>query len=310
MSAFVIFNIQLLKSKEGVTEEAGEHRYLQLFDLFGKRQKKIIQEKKILDDAFKLKNSGYFIPTSAYKSVFEYPLLRRKVKKNVVIGSFEKFNEAAEVQEYYSKAVLFTQAEDQTAISNRCEFLFLFDPVAHWIAIEDFQGKLPNLMAMEKILIKYLDPIANKLFDDYSLKVNLISKQDTLQEIMETAVGFKRIHAALTFKNGPTANQVLTRMSDDRLHKLDMTVSAARGDVMPKVPDVMKGVLENTSLYGKSEITYVEDVGGKRRISKFNSAENPDRIISRRNDGEGILDYLKRVSKQLILLAKKRGHVE
>lgn len=310
MSSFYIFNIQLLKSKDGITEEAGEARYLQLFNSLGLRQKKIISEKKILNDAFQLKNNGYFIPTFANQEVFEYFLFRRKVKKNVIVGSFEKFNEASEVQEYYSKAVLFSKDEDQTAISNRFEFAFLFDPVAHWLAIEDTLGKLPGLVTMEKILNRYLSPIASKLFDDYSLQINLVSKQDTLQEVIATAVGFKRIHAELTFKNGPTANQVLNKMADDRLHKLDMTVSAAKDDVMPRVPDVMQGVLENTSLYGKSEITYIDGTGGKRRVAKFNSLENPEKISARRKMDEGIFDYLGRISKSLITLATRRGHVE
>ena len=40
MSSFYIFNIQLLKSKDGITEEAGEARYLQLFNSLGLRQEK------------------------------------------------------------------------------------------------------------------------------------------------------------------------------------------------------------------------------------------------------------------------------
>lgn len=309
MSNFIIFNIQLLKASKNANVEAGEDRYLKLFKGFEIYFKSAINKKRVLDKSYKLQNNAFFSLTHSDILEIEFTQNRIKTKKNVAIGSFEKFNEASEVEELYSREILFKQELNQTAVSNRKLFNFIFDPISHWIAIEDLEGKLPSTNHLEKALFKFLNPIATLYFKDYSLNINLISKRNTLEEVLSSATGFKNIYAKISFKNGPQSHGILDEMALNRVQTLEVSASSAPKDSMNKMPHLVEEIVKNSSNYGESKIRYVKQEDGKDKIETYNSKNNPDKIFMKKQEGETLKEYLTRVLKKLIRKSKDLGHV-
>lgn len=308
MSNFLIFNIQLLKSSDNAKDEAGKEKYLELFKKLGIYTNISIKNKKLPSKSQPLTNNAFFATTSSRLSEIKYTHQKKKVQKTVALGEFEKFNEAKEVEELYSKEILFQQKPNQTAVSNRTKFRFVFDPDFHWIAIENFKGKLPNTKILEKSLYKFLQPIASYITKDYTLEINLISKRDSLESVLSKATGFKKIYAKIYFKNGPAGQNLLKEMAAKRLHKLEATASAAPKDEMKGVPSFMEGLLENVNLYGEAKINYSSDESGSRKFHKYSTKDNPELLPLRRTENESDEEYLARVAKQLQALAKSKGH--
>ncbi len=309
MSNFIVFNIQLLKASKNANLEAGEDRYLKLFKGFGIYFKFVITKKRVFEKSYKLQNNAFFSLINSEISEIEFIQNRIKIKKLVAIGSFEKFNEASEVEELYSREILFKQSLNQTAISNRKFFNFIFDPKSHWIAIEDSEGKLPSPQILQKALFKFLDPIAKLYFKDYSLEINLISKKDTLEQVLSNAIGFKRVYAKISFKNGPKSPGILDEMAINRVNSLEISALSAPKDSMKKMPRIVEEVVKNSSTYGETSIRYVTQEDGRDKIDTYNSKNNPDKISMKKQEGETLKEYLIRVYKKLIKKSKDLGHV-
>lgn len=302
-----IYNIQLLPLDTKQTEHAGESRYLQLFDRLNAAVTDSIKSRRLVIDAKPLVNDSYFAALNCEK----HTIKTRKEEFNFVVGRFIKFHQAGEVEDLYTKATLFKAQEGQDAIANRKEFLYLFDPLAHWIGIEEQAGRLPSDKSMRKALEHFLLPIVHKHFPDFTLTVNLVSRKDELLAVLERAVGFSKIEIDITYKNGPTQDEVLRDMAVNRLHRLRISASSDRGSHMPKIPETLEGFVKNAPEYGEAKITYLEqNERGGTSVERYESDFNPQTVESRKKADEDPLKFYLRVITKIRALARKTEHLE
>lgn len=302
-----IYNIQLLPLDHSKTGDAGEARYIELFIHFNESVKSSIKQKRLVSDAKPLVNDSFFAALNSEKHVF---IQKKNSKHPFIVGRFIKFHQAGEVEDLYTKATLFKAQEGQNPIANRKEFLYLFDPVSHWFGIEEQNGRLPNHVAVKSALEQYLQPIAEKFFPDYTLTVNLVSREEELNSVLERAVGFTKIEVDITFKNGPTQDEVLENMAANSLHRLKITASSDRGSHMPRVPEIIEGIVKNAPQYGQASITYLEqnDKGGTN-LARYESDSNPQTISARAKGHEDPISFYGRMVVKMKDLAKKVGHL-
>jgi hypothetical protein len=186
----------------------------------------------------------------------------------------------------------------------------LFDPKSHWFGIEEQNGRLPSHDAVKGALEQYLQPIAENFFPDYTLTVNLVSRQEELNAVLERAVGFTKIEVDITFKNGPTQDEVLANMAANSLHRLKITASSDRGSNMPRVPEIIEGTLKNAPKYGQASLTYLEpnDKGGTN-LARYETDSNPQTISARAKGHEDPISFYGRMVVKMQDLAKKLGHL-
>lgn len=304
-----IYNIQLLPLDHKKTGEAGEVRYLQLFEGLNKEVTRTIKARRLVTDAQALVNDSFFAALNCEQHSIKATAGRKK--SEFVIGRFIKFHQAGEVEDLYTKATLFKAQEGQSAIANRKEFIYIFDPQSHWLAIEEQSGRLPNHKAVEQALIHYLQPIAESLFPDYTLQANLVSRTDQLNEVLARAVGFTKIDVDITFKNGPTQDEVLLDMAKNSLHRLRVTATSERGSHMPKMPETIDGIVRNAAQYGSASITYLEQNDkGVVSTARYESDANPETISTRAKGNEDPIGFYGRICLKLKSLALKLGHIQ
>lgn len=301
-----IYNIQLLPLDHAKTGDAGEGRYVDLFNRFNESVTKSIRQKRLVTDAKPLINDSFFAALNCEKYVYS----RLKEKHTFIVGRFIKFHQAGEVEDLYTKATLFKAQRGQNAVANRKEFLYIFDPHSHWFGIEEQNGRLPNHSAVKSALEQYLQPLAEQYFPDYTLTVNLVSREEELNSVLDRAVGFTKIEVDITFKNGPTQDEVLQDMAANSLHRLKITASSDRGSHMPRVPEIIDGIVRNAPQYGQASITYLEknDKGGTT-VARYESESNPQTVVARAKGDEDPMSFYGRVVIKIKDLARKIGHL-
>jgi|JI10StandDraft_1071094.scaffolds.fasta_scaffold316221_1 hypothetical protein len=301
-----IYNIQLLPLDHAKTGDAGEARYIELFKHFNESVTRSIKQKRLVADAIPLINDSFFAALNCERHIYK----QVKEKHAFIVGRFIKFHQAGEVEDLYTKATLFKAQEGQDAVANRKEFLYIFDPVSHWLGIEEQNGRLPNQRAVKMALEQYLQPLAEQFFPDYTLTVNLISREDELISVLERAVGFTKIEVDITFKNGPTQDEVLQDMAANSLHRLKITASSDRGSHMPRVPETIEGFVKNAPQYGQASITYLEqnDKGGTN-LARYESDSNPQTISARARGDEDPMSFYGRMVIKIKDLARRIGHL-
>ncbi|WP_447915811.1 DUF4747 family protein [Delftia acidovorans] len=301
-----IFNIQLLPLDHKNTGDAGENRYIELFNKLNESVTKTIKQKRLVADAKPLINDSFFAALNCEKHVHK----NLKDEHTFIVGRFIKFHQAGEVEDLYTKATLFKAQEGQDAVANRKEFLYIFDPVSHWLGIEEQNGRLPNHRAVKSALEQYLLPIAESFFPDYTLTVNLVSREDELNSVLERAVGFTKIEVDITFKNGPTQDEVLRDMAANSLHRLKITASSDRGSHMPHIPKTIEGFVKNAPQYGQASITYLEkNSKGGTNLARYESEANPQTISARAQGNEDPMSFYGRMVVKIKDLARKIGHL-
>ena len=301
-----IYNIQLLPLNFAKTGEAGEFRYIELFKHFNDSVTRSIKQKRLVTDAKPLINDSYFAALNCEKHVYK----RMKDRHTFIVGRFIKFHPAGDVEDLYTKATLFKAQEGQDAVANRKEFLYIFDPVSHWFGIEEQNGRLPNQRAVKSSLEQYLQPVAEKFFPDYTLTVNLVSREEELNSILERAVGFTKIEIDITFKNGPTQDEVLQDMAANSLHRLKISASSDRGSHMPRVPETLEGFVKNAPQYGQASITYLEkNEKGGTNLARYESESNPQTISARERNDEDPMSFYGRMVIKIKDLARRIGHL-
>lgn len=301
-----IYNIQLLPLDHVKTGDAGEARYVDLFKHFNESVTKSIKQKRLVTDAKPLINDSFFAALNCEKHTYKH----LNDKHTFIVGRFIKFHQAGEVEDLYTKATLFKAQEGQDAVANRKEFLYIFDPVSHWLGIEEQNGRLPNQGAVKSSLEQYLQPLAEQFLPDYTLTVNLVSREEELNSVLARAVGFTKIEIDITFKNGPTQDEVLQDMAANSLHRLKITASSDRGSYMPRVPETIEGFVKNAPRYGQASITYLEqnDKGGTS-LARYESESNPQSISSRSRSGEEPMSFYGRMVIKIKQLARQIGHM-
>jgi hypothetical protein len=301
-----IYNVQLLPLDQSTTSEAGVARYLELFKHFNDAVTKTIKQKRLVADAKPLINESFFAALNCENHVFK----QLKAKHSFVVGRFIKFHQAGEVEDLYTKATLFKAQEGQDAVANRKEFLYIFDPVSHWLGIEEQNGRLPSHSAVKGALEQYLQPIAEQFFPDYTLTVNLVSREEELNAVLERAVGFTKIEVDITFKNGPTQDEVLRDMAANSLHRLKVTASSDRGSHMPRLPETIEGIVKNAPQYGQASITFIEqNEKGGTSMARYESESNPLTVSARAKGDEDPMSFYGRMVVKLKDLAKRVGHL-
>lgn len=301
-----IYNIQLLPLDHEKTGDAGESRYIELFKHFNDSVTKSIKQKRLVTDAKPLINDSFFAALNCEKHIYK----QLKDRHAFIVGRFIKFHQAGEVEDLYTKATLFKAQEGQDAVANRKEFLYIFDPVSHWLGIEEQNERLPNQRAVKSSLEQYLQPLAEQFFPDYTLTVNLVSREDELKSVLERAVGFTKIEIDITFKNGPTQDEVLQDMAANSLHRLKISASSDRGSNMPRVPKTLEGFVKNAPQYGQASITYLEknDKGGTN-LARYESESNPQTISARARADEDPMSFYGRMVVKIKELAQRIGHL-
>lgn len=299
-----IYNIQLLPLDHEKTAEAGQRRYLELFSSLNSEVTKTIKNRRLVTDAMALVNDSFFAALNC--EVHFGGATRSKSGYEFVIGRFIKFHQAGEVEDLYTKATLFKAQDGQSAIANRKEFIYIFDPEMHWIAIEEQSGRLPNQRSVERALVHYLQPVAEAKFPEYTLTINLVSRTDQLNSVLDRAVGFTRIDVDITFKNGPTQDEVLQDMAKNSLHRLRVTASSERGSHMPRMPETIDGIVRNAAQFGTASITYLEpnDKGGVS-VSRYESESNPETISTRARGDEDPMGFYGRICLKMKRLSRK-----
>lgn len=308
MSKYLVFNIQLLPLNDVETPEVGQEGYLKLFSLLNQEVTSTLKARALLSTAMSLVHDTFFAPLNSRESN-SFPEPKGQGKKPFVIGQFIKFTKADFVEDLYTRKTLFQQTGEENAISGRREFSFIFNPETHWIAIENKNGRLPSPHILINALERFFGPIVGNSFPKYTLTVNLVSRRDELFSVLDRAKGFSRIEVELTFKNGPTGDQVLDDFAASRLHKLHLKATAARGGLMPKVPETIEGIVHNVPNYGSASIGFVEEVDGKRVRSTYQSENSPETIVARASRKEEPENFYKRVNTKIVALAKKVGHL-
>lgn len=301
-----IYNIQLLPLDHEKTGDAGENRYIDLFRYFNDSVSASIKQKRLVADAKPLVNDSFFAALNSEKHIY----MLSKERHTFIVGRFIKFHRAGEVEDLYTKATLFKAQEGQNAVANRKEFIYIFDPVSHWLGIEEQNGRLPNQSAVKNSLEQYLQPLVEEFFPDYTLTVNLVSRDEELQSVLDRAVGFTKIEINITFKNGPTQNEVLQDMAANSLHRLKITASSDRGSHMPRIPETIEGFVKNAPQYGQASITYLEpnDKGGTS-MSRYESESNPQTVSARARGDEDPMSLYGRIVVKMKDLAKRIGHL-
>lgn len=301
-----IYNIQLLPLDHTKTGDAGESRYIELFKHFNNSVTKSIKQKRLVTDAKQLVNDSFFAALNCERHVHK----QLKDQHTFVVGRFIKFHQAGEVEDLYTKATLFKAQKGQDAVANRKEFLYIFDPVSHWLGIEEQNGRLPNQRAVKSSLEQYFQPLAEQFFPDYTLTVNLVSRDEELISVLERAVGFTKIKIDITFKNGPTQNEVLQDMAANSLHRLKITASSDRGSHMPRVPETIEGFVKNAPQYGQASITYLEqNEKGGTNLARYESESNPQTVSARARGDEDPMSFYGRMVIKIKELARRIGHL-
>lgn len=311
MSKFLVFNLQLLPLDSSTTEEVGVNGYIRLFQELNKSVVQVFKEKSLTKSGFRLINDTYFAPLHTTIVEDEKPSKKSKATENstkFVYGQFVKFHKTPTVEDLYTQEQLFTEAAGQAAISNRHDLFYIFNPESHLIAIENTKNRLPAIKTMVNALQKFFGPVAALHFSDYTFQVNLVSRADELSAILKRAKGYSNIKISLTFKNGPTQDEVLDDFAEKNLHKLTLSASAARGATMPDVPDSIKGMLLNAPTYGSAALSFTEDINGKRVRSTFDTNDSPEVIHARANGKENSEGFYRRINKKIAELAKRIGH--
>lgn len=301
-----IYNIQLLPLDHAKAGDAGEFRYIELFKHFNDSVTQSIKQKRLVADAKPLINDSFFAALNCEKHVYK----QLKEDHTFVVGRFIKFHQAGEVEDLYTKATLFKAQKGQDAVANRKEFIYVFDPVSHWLGIEEQNGRLPSHGAVKGALEQYLQPLAEQFFPDYTLTVNLVSREEELNSVLERAVGFTKIEVDITFKNGPTQDEVLRDMAANSLHRLKVTASSDRGSHMPRVPKIIEGVVKNAPQYGQASITYLEqNEKGGTSMARYESESNPQTVGARAKGSEDPISFYGRLVAKMKELARRIGHL-
>ena len=290
MATFRIYNIQLLPLNTKKTKEVGSAGYKDLFEKFDALWVEHIKHKKILDYSFPLSNDGYISPFTSHS------IEGREYSS----GAFIKFNRADEVHDLYTNETIFSANDRIAAVSNIYHFRFVFDHRTHRLAVEENGTRLPSPQKFLNALEFFFRPVAEKHFEKYTLKINLVSEQQQLKQVLREAAAFSKVHVKLSFNNGPSSDSILKELKSKNVHMIEQTASAERGETMPELPDYTKALVENSTDYGEATITYFKDVSKNPQIEKlkrfiYKSKEFPKKISARQQSDEKDEDFIDRV---------------
>ena len=283
MTKFVVYNVQLLPTSDevGNVGNAGYKRLLSsLRDL--NRQHRI--DKTLQTFHFALSHDVFFGPSEFY------------VASGYVYGYFRKYNQTNVVSNLNSGKVVFRNTTKNTTISKYTDIEFLFDTRAHYLAIDGGAGI--NLERLTEALMDLFTKAKADLFPSHDLHVNLIASPQSVEEILSSAVAYKKIALDLTFQNGGERTQTFLReMRMSRTQRLRVEASGGTGKIT-RLPEFMDEMVRAAALVGSLHLTYY--AGDSARKLTYDSKDAPLAFVVRHSvNDEDQKRYFSRVREQL-----------
>lgn len=282
MASFIVFNVQLLPADTARTKEVGTIGYKKLLDGLHRSTVDAFNKKKIDAISYRLLNDAYMAPRSTITA------------DDYAYGEWLKYNLSDDIQDLYSNVKLFTASKGTFPIANRHTFDYVFDYETHRLAIQEVSGKLPSPDVCISIFESIFGKIADNLFPKHVLKINLISDPTKLEQIFNTAAGYKSVKTTLTFPNGHRLGSQMKELKDNNVHHLKVEASAGSKDTaMPTLPAFLKQLVEASVEYGKTSLSYITEAGGK--IMRYASSSYPLKIKLRQKKDEQPAEMRRRV---------------
>lgn len=282
MASYIVFNIQLLPANSKKIREVGIAGYKKLFEGLNASTIQAFKKKNINAISFPLVNDTFFAPSSNI------------VDDDHAYGQFLKYDRSDSVDDLYSNKKLFQASPGTFPVANRFSFDYVFDYKTHRLAVAELSGRLPKPWICNDAFLFFLAPVAASLFPDYVLTVNIVSDPTELQSVLSSAEGFKSVSATLTFPNGHRLGRQLQELKDNNVHHLKVDASTESKDsVMPNLPGFLKEIVEASTDYGKTSITYIKKEGG--RLFRYITSKYPVKIQLRVKKGEQPAEMRRRV---------------
>lgn len=282
MASFIVFNVQLLPADTASTPEVGISGYKKLLDGLNRLTVDAYSKKKIDTISYPLLNDAYIAPRSTITT------------DDHAYGQWLKYSRSDDIEDLYSNTKLFTASKGTFPIANRQTFDYVFDYGTHRLAIQEIAGKLPSPDVCINIFEEILGKLADNLFPKHVLKINLISDPTKLEQIFNTAAGYKSVKTTLTFPNGHRLGSQMKELKDNNVHHLKVEASAGSKDTaMPTLPAFLKQLVEASVEYGKTSLAYITEAGGK--LMRYTSSSYPLKIKLRQKKDEQPAEMRRRV---------------
>jgi hypothetical protein len=302
MSTFRVFNVALLPLDTSTTRMVGEDGYIKLFQETRAIFAESVRSRTLTESAAKLTRDAYIFPDSIQTTMRRQSRGAPEPSSPIVFGSFMKCLRTSRVDDLYTDETLFVQQDGQEPVSSRRRLRFVFDPVSHQLAVEERGGALPSTPRMLSALDRIFSQAAESHFPDYTLVVNLVSRSEALDEVLKNARGIRSVHIRLTFPNGEETDSILDELLESNAHRLDMTVSADRGAVMPSLPTQVEELLRKAPLLGDARVVYnrptAED-SEKTVVAQYDTRQNPVRFRANKGEKEPEDGFASRVVDKL-----------
>lgn len=302
MANFRQYNIQLLPLDTKKTKEVGVDGYKKLFEYLSVDTTTAYKNKKMADQAKALINDTFICPFVVHAD------------DRFAYGKFVKYHKAETVTDFYSQTPLFTAARGDTAVSNTYYFRFVFDYTWHRFGIEENGSRLPNPTVMMEALEHFLDKPAKKYFPEYSLTLNLISDQVSLNEALTRGNEFGAIDVKITFPNSHRLTEELKELKNLSAHSIHAHVNPAPGARMTGMPKYIRKLVENAPEFGEVTITFFKTISNnaaqnfKRMV--YSSSKNPLRFVLRQKKAEDEFGFVERAWRYMKALADKDNEIK
>jgi len=252
MATFKYYNFQVLPLDGETKNLIGTEGYEKLFTAYSLVVNKAFRERKLISVAYPLKNEMHI----SFKRI--------DIKHGYAQGKIIKFNHVDKLTEVYTNKELYENTDEQSiASSKRFEFDFVFDFEKHIFAIE-----APPSLPSERVLIDALTSlfaeVVSNCYEQHYIKVLELSDAADLENIFETAEGYKKVSVEITFSNSDKYEANLIGLIDE--HSRENNIQSIKAE--QKSPKNSKSkalsvvilplIILSTKL-GNSDITYVKD---------------------------------------------------
>jgi len=285
MAKFRIFNIQLLPVSSGI-KEVGNAGYKKLFARLRDENMRQIAQGRHADFHWKLHGDGLFGPKT-----FSF-------EAGYVCGEFQRYKKAARVSDFKTEKTVLPTSRTGRQVQDRVNIPYIFDTKRHIFAIAE-EG-LPKQRDAVKALTYLLEKVAADNFPDYSLKINSVSTQSGLDEVLQQATGYKSAELTLHFPNGGGSTGLLQDLKDSHAETLEVAAKAAPNGEMPKLPQLVVDLLKKTMTHGRGKITYmVKDARGKFRKRFFDTESKSQAFQVNKTAAEDEATFFRRVKRKL-----------
>ncbi|MCT8176720.1 DUF4747 family protein [Variovorax sp. CY25R-8] len=288
MTKFFVYNVQLLPTSTKV-EDVGPAGYKRLFSLLRETNRKHRKEQTLPLFHFKLSADTFFGPAE-----FNFGA-------GFVSGNFIKYTRTNIVSDINRGKAVYVNKTRATTVSRQANIPFLFDSKHHYLAIEGDVVLSPAIMI--KALHGFFKEAMSNSFPAHELHINLLSAQEDIEQVLNSATAFKKITLDVTFQNGGhNTQEFLADLRESRTQKLHVEASGGDGKIA-KMPDFLSSMVRAAALVGTLHMTYYVSSTAKKQT--YNSLNSPLTFIVRRSANDDDASYLKRVKTKLLRATNK-----